>query len=462
MRSHFRYGVAGRNGRGLGASAQRQRGVASLIVVMVLFFVMALVAAYTNRNLIFEQRTSVNQYRSTQAIETAEAGLEWALAQLDGGRIDNACLEAGAVATDTSFRQRYLSIDPAGSVARLTQGGAGTPPRRAGCVWTGAAWRCDCPSNADPAPLAPVGPGLFPAFWVSFSQDDVTQPGVIRIIANGCTRLDTTCLSAPDGATNVDGVARVTTLVALKSSLTTPPAAALTVVGSVAGGGALAAYNTATDRGGITIQAGGPVNYGAFTLGSIPGTPASASVVASDASLNLISGNGFTLFLAATPDFSAADRMFASVFGAWPDTYRLQPGAVRFNCPAAGCRLALANVVAMNPDRVIWIDGDLTLESAGDVGSAPDPADPTVPGPATIVATGNLVFTAPGARIFGFVYTRSGNWTGSGEIQGAAFTEGNLAATAAPTVVFNGAVIDSLRRRAGSFVRLPGGWRDYP
>ncbi|MBK7062382.1 MAG: hypothetical protein IPH51_18705 [Rubrivivax sp.] len=35
--------------------------------MMVLFFIMSLVAAYTSRNLIFEQRTSANQLRSTQA-----------------------------------------------------------------------------------------------------------------------------------------------------------------------------------------------------------------------------------------------------------------------------------------------------------------------------------------------------------------------------------------------------------
>ncbi|HRZ62470.1 MAG TPA: PilX N-terminal domain-containing pilus assembly protein, partial [Rubrivivax sp.] len=44
------------------------RGAAALVVVMVLFFIMSLVAAYASRNLIFEQRTSANNYRSTQAL----------------------------------------------------------------------------------------------------------------------------------------------------------------------------------------------------------------------------------------------------------------------------------------------------------------------------------------------------------------------------------------------------------
>ena len=61
-------------------------GAAALIVVMMLFFVISMVAAYASRNLIFEQKTSANQYRATQAFEAAEAGLEWAAAMLNGAR----------------------------------------------------------------------------------------------------------------------------------------------------------------------------------------------------------------------------------------------------------------------------------------------------------------------------------------------------------------------------------------
>ena len=42
------------------ASQRQQRGAAALIVTMVLFFAMTLVAAYVNRNLVFEQRISKN------------------------------------------------------------------------------------------------------------------------------------------------------------------------------------------------------------------------------------------------------------------------------------------------------------------------------------------------------------------------------------------------------------------
>lgn len=427
-----------------------QRGAASLVVVMVLFFIISLVAAYTSRNLIFEQRTSVNQYKATQAFEAAEAGLQWAIALLNGGRIGADCVEASATATDASFRQRYLSIDigtnpaTAGRITPVALTNGAAP----GCVWDGTNWVCQCPTTTAPGFAAPGGAGVFPAFRVRFSLVGVTKPGVVRIESNGCTRYDNACLNSAGTNVDIEGRAVVTALVALKNAVTTPPAAALTVLGDVVGGGALAAYNTDTDRGGITIQAGGAINSAGFTLRSIPGTPASNSLVPSDPSISALSG--------------APDRLFASVFGAWPNAYRLQPAAIiTLVCPAGGCSGALAAAVAKNPDRVIWIDGDLVLETAGDIGTLPDPAAAANTGPATIVATGQVQFLAPGVRIFGFVHSRTGNWSGNGEIQGAAFVESDLAATAAPTVVFNGAVLDSLRLRSGSFVIVPGSWRDF-
>ena len=105
--------VPGRSPRGAASYRVKQRGAASLVVVLMLFFVIALVSAYTSRNLIFEQRTSVNQYRSSMAFEAAEAGMEWATAMLNGGRMGDDCSEATAAAGSTSFRQRTSVLMPA-------------------------------------------------------------------------------------------------------------------------------------------------------------------------------------------------------------------------------------------------------------------------------------------------------------------------------------------------------------
>ena len=77
-----------------------------------------------------------------------------------------------------------------------------------------------------------------------------------------------------------------------------------------------------------------------------------------------------------------------------------------------------------------------------------------------LVVTGRVVL-APGVRVFGFVYSQNGDWQGAGQIQGGAFIEGNLGAAAAPTVNLVGGVIDFMRMQSGSFVRIPGSWKDF-
>ena len=54
--------------------AGTQRGAATLVIVMVLFLVMAMMAAFANRNLMFEQRIASNYYRAGLSHEVAEAG----------------------------------------------------------------------------------------------------------------------------------------------------------------------------------------------------------------------------------------------------------------------------------------------------------------------------------------------------------------------------------------------------
>ncbi len=434
------------------APARQQAGAASLIVVMVLFFLMSLVAAYTSRNLIFEQRTSVNQYRATQAYEAAEAGLEWALTMLNSCRIGANCLETGATTADTSFRQRYLTINADTGMITPRVGPTTGAALWPSCVSDGAGgWTCSCPSDAAPSLSAPSGNGVFPAFRVRFTANELTRPGLIRIESNGCTRLDDACLNHPASAQNLEGRANVAAIVELASALPTPPGAALSVLGNATTGSILALYNTDADLGGVTVQAGGTVDYATWTLRSIPGTPGPASVVQNETSLNAL--------------LAAPDRAFASVFTMWPATYRTQQAAIVVDCPTADCRADLANAVAMNPDRVIWATtadptGTITLASAGAIGSVPGA---TVAGPAVVVFDRPVNVTASGISLYGLAYSRSGNWQGTNplEIQGAAFFEGNLDATARATVVMNSAVLKSLRLRSGSFVRAPGGWDDF-
>lgn len=419
-------------------SLARERGVATLAVVMVLLFVVALAAAYLGRSLIFEQRTSANYYRSVQAFETAEAALEWATALLNSGRIDSTCA-ASNDNTLTSFRQRYLNIDPnTGNIDVRRWDDSGvmrnlTPQ----CVRGAAGWTCHCPDTTAPNLPAPVGAGVFPAFRVSF--EPVAQPGAVRVNAVACTSLSNACLRDGVGSQG-DAAMRASVVVALAPALAVPPVAALTVRGDIDTGAAtLRLHNTDAASNGITVQAGGAVSVTGASLLSAVGEEASRSVIANDASLAGLN----------------ADRMFTAVFGTSRDAYRTQAAAIRVDC-GGGCADRLRTLADNNPGRVLWINDDLLIESDVQLGT-PD-------SPVVIVASGNARILTAGTRIYGALYSAAADWANDGAaalVQGAAIAEGRFIGTGNPVLHFDPQIVANLRRSSGSFVRVPGSWRDF-
>ena len=453
-----------------------QQGAATLIVVMVLFFIISLVAAYTNRSLIFEQRTSSNQYRSSQALEVADAGLEWAISQLNFERLERVndrCLKNVdlSLPLPLSFRQRYLLVDPATGKITPKPNPAGGGELNAACVWTGptTGWSCSCPSTGTPSLTAPTAAGIWPAFRVRFRNIlgagvpfVPQQPGAIWVDVVGCTRVDPvgsadTCLNFDGLGTLNEGRAVISSVVTLSGNAAGLPPAALTVFGAVNPTGALEVYNTKPDGSGITIHASGPVTMGPIVLRSAPGTPAAGTVIDNDAELSP----------AAVTPFTAAERMFASVFKMRPETFRTQQAIVALNCPTGGCTAtSVRTAIAANPGRPLWLTGSLSVDSAGDIGSAAEPA--------LLVVNGNLEFTGAGlgVNMYGLVYTRlpvpnpSGltGWVTSGaggQVNGAVVSEGGVSGSGTPKIVHDAAVLDRLRYAVGTFVRVPGSWRDF-
>ncbi len=435
------------------APLRRDRGVATLIVVMVLFFVVSLVAAYTNRNLIFEQRTSANQYRATQSFETAQAGLQWAIAMLNGSRIDANC-GPSTLTSDDTFRERYLTIDATSGLVtgRLRSTGA---TLYAACVSNGSGWNCSCPTDATPAPTLPTGAGVFPAFQVRFFRNTALSPpippGMIRVDSIACPRFDTTCLDIGN-ANSAEGRSVVSALVSLQSALKTVPSAALTVRGNYDVSGSGPQMNNAdVSVGAVAVQIGGslvsPGSPSALDAYSAPGTPRDRAYIIGDTWLA-----GLTTAGSLLP--TLGDRMFSSIFGIAPDTYRNQPGLTLVTgcpCSAAQVRTALTN----SPLRPIWVDGDLVIDSAGDIGSTASPA--------LLVVDGDITHTTGGVTLYGAVYSRAATWdtSGSGTVRGAAIAENNFGGSGSSTYTYDAEVLRLLRLRYGSFVAVPGSWKDY-
>lgn len=422
-----------------------QGGAATLIVVMVLFFVMSLVAAYSSRNIVFEQRTATNQYAAMVSLEAADAGLEWALGLLNGSRIDNNCTPSNVVA-NTSFRQRYLQLDAdTGNIAvtNLVRDGPQWPT----CWYdrTTNQWVCHCPGTVGSVISSTPADTFAPSFRVRFiALSDASPPGkagVVAIEVNGCTSWDPACLNfQPFTPSLCRGT--VCAQVALSSGLKSPPPAALTGRQSInVGGSPMTLGNSNAGSGGLTVMGGGPVNTVGMTLQGPPGMPADKTFVQNDPGLS-------------NPLFTP-ERMFAALFGSWPNTYIEQPGAVRITCATPCDSTTVRNAIDVNPGRVFVIQGDLALDGGASIGTAANPV--------VLLVTGDFSFAAP-TDVYGFVYSRAANWAtaGVGRIFGAAVGENQISGTGAFTVVYSPDILNRLRLGTGSMVKVPGSWRDFP
>jgi len=425
------------------------RGMAALTVVMVLFFVMALVAAYTSRNLIFEQRISANTYRAARALAAADAGVDWTLAMLNSGRVDLNC-QPSLDPADIDFRSRYLSSNsPAEAVVNggyevITWGAAPGTRLYPACINRNGVLTCVCPTVATPAPaMAVPADGIGSSFRVSFwLPGNASRPGAMEFAARGCASPGTgnTACFAPSNAAMpaVDSMTSALTTVGLLRALPVVPKATLTagtVVDATAGD--LRVGNSDATSG-LTVHAGGAITA---PVGQFEGPAGSGSDgrLASDASL-------------ATLAAAANEGWFRAMFGMDPATYQRQPAVVRVNC-AAGCTLAdLANVLAGHPRNPIWVEGDLNLATAGVMGSAVDPL--------LLIVNGNLTVAAD-LQITGFVHANAITWAPGAEtarLRGAMAAASRFTATTIATLSYDKAVLDIIRLRYGSFVRAPGSW----
>jgi len=468
-----------------GARRRPARGVATLVVVMILFFVVAMVAAYTSRNLIFEQRTSANQYRSSVAFEAAEAGVEWTLAMLNGGSINDLC---NAAASGSNFQQRYLQIAADGAItAAPGRSAAANPLTWPTCAFDGARWNspnaCTCPSGA--SQLAPAASTL-PAFraWLpkapELPSDSAGGPGLVGLRVNGCTRMSggatPDCLAQEPQLQSGDAVAGVRAVLALRSGIAAVPSAAVTAQGSFTvqpatpGVIAFQVVNADARSNGITVNAGANISSQSSILGqSFGGTPSDQTMVAGDTRLA-----SFSTVAPGANSLDAGERMFVSQFGMRRTLYVQQPG-VR-TCPSSTvptCSASALNALqAANPNRILWVNGDLNLDAS--LGTALSPV--------LLIVDGRVLQLAAGVKVIGFVYL-TGRVAGvagpatlalpasnTASIDGALMAESSLvvnygatapAVPALPTITYTPAVLNVLRTSYGSWVRLPGGWRDF-
>ena len=423
------------------SAVHRQRGVAALAVTLLLFFAMCLVAAYANRGVLFEQRAAANQYRAAQAFEAAEAGIEWAIAQLNQPqRIDAQCLPS-ADATDGSFRERFVQPHPdTGQLAPVRWlSGATSIALQPGCVRAATEWSCRCPSNGSPS-LGAVDAhdGLpHPAFSVQFSAE--AQPGLIRITSTGCSSADGPC--RPGVAGHPDASARLQVVLGLLPGLRVAPTAALTAKGSVdVGAAALGVHNPDVASGGITVRAGSSLTGSALRLSTAPGGAAGASVSAQDAALAAID----------------SDRLFAAHFGVDNASWNSHAAVQAIDCRSECAVRVAAAIDGMAANRMVSIPGDARLTGPVTLGS---PAQPVV-----LIVDGTLTLSGD-VTLYGLVYATDIRWddthSAQAQVHGALISASSYRGNGTPDLRYDAAVLRALQRHTGSYARVPGSWRDF-
>ncbi len=427
---------------------QPRRGVAALTVVMVLFFIMALVAAYTNRNLIFEQRISANSYRLARAADAAEAGLDWAVALLNGGRINDLCVPSDLV-TDLDFRRRYLvdstnESNGAGGYALVSSNT--TFP--ACIIDSGTALNCICPTlaNGNPGMVAPAD-GVGAAFRLNFRLpgSDV-YPGSVSVIARGCASPGeggSACYIQSGAEVSVDAKAGGQVTLGLLRALPFAPVATLTAGRNIlATGGVLTVVNSHANTG-LTAHAGG------LAQANAPGTLLLVGPAGSGSD-GLLQNDSYLSDL-VNPAGLADDTWFKRMFALDRVNYARQPGVISLDCALVGCNSAsLVATLARYPRHPIWINGNLSITAAGNLGSATEPVMLIVTGTFTVAAN---------TQIFGFVHANDITWTTPASLQGAMVAANDFTSTANATLVYRRDVLDIIRLRYGSFVRIPGSWK---
>ncbi|MBK9136248.1 MAG: hypothetical protein IPM15_18385 [Betaproteobacteria bacterium] len=251
-------------------------------------------------------------------------------------------------------------------------------------------------------------------------------------------------------------MATVWALIALRSALPTAPAAALTVRG--ASSPQRPAHPSdlqfRSDLRRLHHPRRGAVNAGAITLPASRGRRPSGR----RARRTPLTSSRRSRSITRDACQPGPNWMFNAVFGTWPATYLGQPGVAVVDCPG-GCDAGNINDAARaRPGQPIQVKGSAgLLDIGGNIGSTTDPV--------LILAEGDVEFSGGTPTVVGAIYTReAAAWTleGAGTIQGAAMAERDFSfAAGSPAITYDRDVLLNLRHRTGSFVKVPGGWRDF-
>lgn len=392
------------------STAYRQRGVASLLISLVILVTITFVTLYTSRSVLMEQKISTNDYRGRMAFEAAETGLEAAVA---------------AIALEWTI---ITTVDADGNVT--------TTPRETNVIFD---------TNDD----GTVAGNTNSATLVNGSRVNVTLKGTIN---EDLVRYDITATGFSDDNAATRVINQTFMMVPPVPNL---PDAPLLSRSSIVIGGSATVHNP---EGNSTIWSGGDVNIGSNNAtkteiadptdtnypdclgGSVKCdvTPSSSpdvlglDIIGNDSSLSNLTDDEFFLnFLGETPANFKGSRADLVVPSADMGTLDGAPGE----------------------GKIVWVEGDVSLASNGQYGALTKPS--------LIVINGNLDIAGTNS-FFGMLYV-TGSITGTGNltVTGAAVVNGVGTGGGSVDVWYNSQVLKLLNKLGGRPTGSSGSWRDF-
>jgi Tfp pilus assembly protein PilX len=430
-------------------SRRPARGAGALIVTMVLLFASSVVVFYLNRGLLFEQKTSANQMRSTAAFEVAEAGIEWAIGMLNSPtEITTACTVTTAA---SSFRTKYIKTGGSSVVSVA-------PTTFPGCkINVDGSLTCSCPDlpGAGAEAVANTGTALLPSFTVAFSS--VGDDRAVRITSTACTPQAGTCKPATTSAATTgasDAWAQVSVIVKLRPLLRAAPSAALTCGTSCAVGGSYNIRNTEVSSNGYLVNAGTSITSGNGTsYETVPGQPIENALIADDDSL---------LAIASTDTTCTNSAMFKTYFGQTMAEYAASDQVITIpSCTnPSTCGGLVQAAVTAGYQNFYFPDG-LSLNNSAPfstLGATGAGNGVTIVSPGDININGNI-------SIYGMVFSNSANvndlGTGTADIFGAMITCTGYNNNGNGTLAYDSNALNGSGLGPGLMVKVPGSWRDF-
>jgi len=147
----------------------------------------------------------------------------------------------------------------------------------------------------------------------------------------------------------------------------------------------------------------------------------------------------------------STDAFFVRHFGLSKPQWQRQPAVHRLACEG-DCGVALG-VLAAQGVTLVALPGDLLLRGPLVLGTPERPL---------LVVAGGHVQVQGAVQLHGVIHASSLGWAApAAVVRGALLSEGAASGDASLDLALDTAVLDALRTRQGSFVRLPGSWRDF-